>query len=131
MLESSYPQTCRGHLISRPSAPKLESLLRLYQSLIRPHLEYACSVWDPHLKRDIERLEGVQEFGLKVCLKWWECGYEELLHLTNLPSLATRRKYLKLCLFYNMVNGLATFPNLPTISRSTPYGNSIMCSVTC
>ena len=26
------------------------TLLRLYQSLIRPHLEYACSVWDPNLK---------------------------------------------------------------------------------
>ena len=86
ILESSYPQTCRGHLISLPSAPKLESLLEsfiessistrnhipsyvcIYQSLIRPHLEYACSVWDPHLKKDIERLEGVQKFGMKVSL---------------------------------------------------------------
>ena len=101
------------------------TLLRLYQSLIRPHLEYACSVWDPHLKKDIERLEGVQKFGLKVCLKRWRCGYEELLQLANLPTLVTRRKCLKLCLFYNMVNRLATFPNIPTVFRSTPYGNSI------
>ena len=52
----------------------------------KTHLEYACSVWDPHLKKDIERLEGVQKFGLKVCLKRWQCGYMELLHLTNLPT---------------------------------------------
>ena len=37
------------------------TLLHWYQSLICPHLEYACSVWDPHLKKDIERLEGVQK----------------------------------------------------------------------
>ena len=41
------------------------ALLHLYQSLIRSHIEYACSVWDPHLNKDIERLEGVQKFELK------------------------------------------------------------------
>ena len=39
--------------------------------------------------------------------------YLELLQLANLPTLAARRKRLKLCLFYSMVNELATFPNLP------------------
>ena len=59
------------------------TLLRLYQSLIHLHLEYACSVWDPHLKKDIERLEGVQKFGLKVCLKQWQCG---MRNFCNLPT---------------------------------------------
>jgi hypothetical protein len=31
-----------------------------YQSLVRPSLEYACSVWDPHLKSDINKIEMVQ-----------------------------------------------------------------------
>ena len=87
-------------------------------------LPTTTSVWDPHLKKDIERLEGVQKFGLKVSLKQWRCGYEDLLQLANLPTLASRRKHLKLCLLYSMVNELATFPKLPTIFRSTPY-NSI------
>ena len=50
------------------------TFLHLYQSLIPPHLEYTCSVWDPHLRKGIERLEGVQKFGLKVCPKRWQCG---------------------------------------------------------
>jgi len=43
-----------------------QTLLRLNQSLIRPHLEYTCSIWDPHLKKDIQMLESVQKFGLKM-----------------------------------------------------------------
>ena len=36
------------------------SLLKLYVSLIRPILEYACQVWSPHLVKDVEKLEKVQ-----------------------------------------------------------------------
>ena len=31
-----------------------------YKSLVRPSLEDACSVWDPHLKSDINKKEMVQ-----------------------------------------------------------------------
>ena len=31
-----------------------------YRSLVRPHLEYCCPVWDPYTIRNINHLEGVQ-----------------------------------------------------------------------
>ena len=31
-----------------------------YYSLVRPHLEYACSVWDPHTQKNIQSIEKVQ-----------------------------------------------------------------------
>jgi hypothetical protein len=44
----------------------LVTLLQLYKSFIRPHLEYCSIVWNPHLIRDIEPLEKVQRFALRV-----------------------------------------------------------------
>ena len=38
---------------------------RAFTSLVRPHLEYASSVWDPYLKQDINQLEKVQRKGAR------------------------------------------------------------------
>ena len=40
------------------------TLLTLYVCLIRPHLEYASQVWNPHLLKDINKIENVQKFAL-------------------------------------------------------------------
>ena len=98
-----------------------QTLLRLYQSLIHPHLEYACSIWDPHLKKDIEMLESVQKFGLKICLKKWHSTYGNLIDQAGIPSLAVRLKLLKLCQLFNILNGHVNFHNLPTSSRPTLF----------
>ena len=30
---------------------------RAYAALVRPHIEFASAVWDPHLKKDIKEVE--------------------------------------------------------------------------
>ena len=39
-----------------------ETLLQLYISIVRPHMEYAAQVWDPRLKKDQDLLESTQKF---------------------------------------------------------------------
>ena len=39
--------------------------------------------------------------------KNWDKGYNELLYMTNLPSLPDRRLYLKLCSLYKIVHNLS------------------------
>ena len=87
------------------------SLLKLYLSTVRPHLEYASSVWDPYLKKNIEAIEHVQKFALKVCLKDWHSDYDTLLISANVPPLATRRKALKLCQLFTILQGYSEFPD--------------------
>ena len=69
-----------------------QTLLRLYISLVRPHLEYATQVWNPHLTKD-PKLENVQKFALKVCCKRWDLTYAEALDQTALPDLKARRTH--------------------------------------
>ncbi len=92
--------------ISTPTAEVCFS----YVTLVRPHLNYAAPVWDPHLQRDIRLLEDVQKFGLRVCSKQWDMGYQELLDMFSLPSLENRRLYLKLCHLFKIIHGLCFFP---------------------
>ena len=35
-------------------------MLSLYKSLVRPHVEYCISAWNPHYKKDKELIEKVQ-----------------------------------------------------------------------
>ena len=97
------------------------SMLKLYNSFIRPHLEQATAVWDPFLKKDIEMLEGVQKFGLKVCTKSWDCNYDELLEQAKLPTLQSRRQQAKLCQLFKIVNGTTLYPEAPIQPRECFY----------
>ena len=52
---------------------------QFYLSCIRPHLEYACTVWDPHLAKEITLQENVQKFACKICCKSWLMDYDSML----------------------------------------------------
>jgi len=41
-------------------------LLEMYLTLVRPHTEYASSVWDPHLQKDKTSLEDIQKFAIRM-----------------------------------------------------------------
>ena len=83
-----------------------ESLRQLYLSLVRPHLEYASQVWDPHLSKDRSTLEKVQKFACKLATSKWNSRYEELLSLMDIKPLQNRRLELKLGLMFKLVNNL-------------------------
>ena len=48
------------------------TLLQLYLSYIRPHLEYAATVWDPHQVGFIHSLERIQKCALRMCTRKWK-----------------------------------------------------------
>jgi len=44
-------------------------MLKLYQSLVRPKLEYCVQAWKPYLKKDIEMLEKVQKIATQLMFR--------------------------------------------------------------
>ena len=88
-----------------------ECLKQLYLSLVRPHLDYAAQVWDPYLQKDMQLLENTQKFALKLISHNWSTSYQDLLSLSDLPTLSTKRLHLKLSQVYKIVYELCYFPD--------------------
>ena len=87
------------------------SIISLYKSLILPILEYACVVWNPHLKQDQLLLESVQLFAMRLASHSWKSDSESLNQHFQLPSLSSRRAF-----FY--ANNLQVFKQHYLLSNS-------------
>ena len=66
----------------------IATLKQLYLSFVRPDLEYAAQVWNPHLRTHINSLERVQKFALRMCCKNWNEPYDARLARTDIPTLS-------------------------------------------
>ena len=85
-------------------------LKQLYLSLVRPHLEYGCHVWNPHLEKDKKALEDVQKFACRIATAHWDESYDTLLELLHLQPLQERRTHARLGLMYRILYKLSYFP---------------------
>ena len=94
------------------------SLLKLYISLVRPHLEYASPVWSPYSAKQIAKIENVQKFGLRIVSGDWSADYNNLLVTYLIPTLQMRRSELSLCLLYKITKGECFFPEGLIVSKA-------------
>ena len=67
------------------------TILSLYKSVVRPHLEYCIQAWRPYLQRDIDLMEKVQRRATKLINGMQDLTYEERLKALGLTTLECRR----------------------------------------
>ena len=67
-----------------------DTMNRLYCSLVRPLLEYSCETWNPHTKRNIDKLEAVQRRATRWITRS-DDDYDTRLSKLKLLSLSNRR----------------------------------------
>ena len=81
-----------------------------YISLIRPALEYSCSVWYPHKKSNKDKIEKVQRRAARFVSNNFrrKASVSEMLHELGWQSLDGRRQDQRLVLFFKIINGLAS-----------------------
>ena len=83
-----------------------------YHTLVRPQLEYASAVWDPHTKVRTSQIEQVQ----RRAARWtvsnydWQASATQIVQDLGWRTLEQRRANARLCLFYKVVHGLVAVP---------------------
>eukprot|EP00111_Clytia_hemisphaerica_P008023 TCONS_00023328-protein len=76
----------------------------LYTTFVRPHLEYAQSVWQPRLRRSINLIESVQRRATKLVKPISQLPYAERLRRLVLPSLEFRRLFCDMVQVYKHIH---------------------------
>ena len=66
-------------------------MLKLYKSLVRPHLEYCTAAWSPHYVKDKELLERIQRRFTRMIPELKGLSYSDRLKALKLWTLEERR----------------------------------------
>ena len=104
----------------------------LYCSLVRPHLDYASSVWNPSYACHIHRIEQVQRrflrylsFKANINANDYHYNYDVLYNTFALETLKCRRDQKDLKLLYKIINAKVDCPIiLSSVGLSVPARNT-------
>jgi hypothetical protein len=111
------------------SNPEVKS--RANQALVRPKLEYSCSIWDPYTHDNINTLEMVQ----RQAVRYNTSSVTSMINIDTLgwPTLAERRLKTRLIMLYKITLALIAIPKnilIPTDSRTRKSHNQTFRHIT-
>ena len=104
----------------RISSSKTKELA--YKAIVRPILEYACTVWDPHNEKQVLNLEKVQRRAARFVLNRHRntSSVSGMLLQLQWPTLQDRRYPARLTMLHKILNGTACVrcPDLQPMAES-------------
>ena len=93
-------------LLKRTFGKCSEAIITGYKTMIRPTIEFACPVWNPHQQYLSDNLEKIQRN-----VSRWILGssieYSERLEYLGWPSLLSRRDFLSIVQLFKFTNGFS------------------------
>ena len=108
-------------------------MLKLYKTLVRPHLEYCVQFWSPYYKKDIIKLERVLKIFTRIILGLDGLSYKERLDRLGLFSLERRRLRGDLIEVYKIMRDIDQIDSqhlFPKVGESKITGHRFKLRVT-
>ena len=98
----------RRNLGAAPQKLKVQA----YKSLVLPHIEYCSTVWDPHTKNNIQKLEAVQRRAARFILNDYnrESSVTAMLKSLDFPQLQDRRRANRLVMMHKIIHNNVDLP---------------------
>ena len=92
--------TIRRNIRNCPQRAKTQA----YNTFVRPSLEYASTVWDPHTQANINKVESIQRRAARFVTNNYDprASVTTLLQDLNWPTLQHRRQLAKLIMMYRI-----------------------------
>ena len=94
--------------------------------MVRPHVEYANSVWCAYKQGDIKELEKIQKRATKLVINFRKMPYKDRLMHLNLPTLKYRRLRGDMIEVFKIMHNIydsEVSPNLRYYPKSNTRGN--------
>ncbi|KAI8516876.1 hypothetical protein Bbelb_054570 [Branchiostoma belcheri] len=108
------PQAFLGHSAQFDPLPISGQghLQQCYKALVRPHLEYSATVWDPYTTKGIQAVEAVQRRAARVTLNDYQrtSSVTQMLNDLQWPLLSERRRKARLTTFYKLTHNIIKIP---------------------
>jgi hypothetical protein len=100
-----------------------KSKAQCYQKLVRPLMEYDCTIWDPHTKENINKLEAEQRRSARFVYNDFRhtTSVTPMLNELNWGPLQEQRAQYKVIMMYCIVHGLVDIPT----THLTPQATSV------
>jgi hypothetical protein len=96
-----------------------DSFLLLYKGMVRCHLEYAVSVWNPYKKGVIKDIENIQKLATKLIHDCRGLSYKDRLMFLQLPTLKFRRYRGDMIEVFKILNQLYDANVVPPLKRNS------------
>ena len=107
-----------------------DMLFNPYKSTVRPHLEYATTVWSPIYKKDKITIENVQRRATRLVKSIQHLTYPERLRLLGLTPLEYSGERADMIQVYKILHGIDKVDKDKFFTMSTLNGFDLWYSQT-